>query len=89
MTKPLPVLHETDQVVAVWLQATASQHGEEETPGLGRMRDVVVQLDKGGIKSIKAFPHWDKVPEQESTLFGCGAEPGKRTMPATPSDLKP
>jgi hypothetical protein len=77
VTKPLPVLHESDTVVAVWVhrKANGTETTEENqgNKGLGIHDDVVVQIDKSTIQAIRSFPHAKAVPELNRSQGPCGS----------------
>lgn len=80
VTKPLPVLHESDTVVAVWVHRNAKSTDTAQTSedkGWGKYDDVVVQIDKSTIIAIRSFPHARAVPELSRTQGPCSntAEP--------------
>ena len=86
VTKPLPVLHESDTVVAVWVHRKVENTDDAqatEGKGWGKYDDVVVQLDKSTIIAIRSFPHARQVPILNRTQGPCtnnadpSAAPGK------------
>jgi hypothetical protein len=90
VTSPLPVLHEADTLVAVWLQKRAETESDSkaatetagtrsgvvdnDTSGLGRSAVVVVQLDKASIVATKAYPHWRRVPVMAAFSGSCAGQ---------------
>lgn len=74
VTKPLPVLHESDTVVAIWVHRKPESHDAaqaSEGKGWGLYDDVVVQIDKSTIIAIRSFPYARVVPELNRTQGPC------------------
>jgi hypothetical protein len=73
VTKPLPVLHESDTMVAVWLnkKAISSKNGNQQTDDLGSWNSIVVQLDKKQISATMADPLAKAVPILASPPVPC------------------
>jgi len=84
ITKPLPVLHETDTLLAVWLRCPDHKNcgnGEQVT---GQVHYVVVQINKSDISSTRAYD--DSVPEPAVASF---SGPCQADGPPTPSTANP
>jgi hypothetical protein len=80
VTRPLPVLHESDTVVAIWVRRMPEKEDAaqvNEGKGWGSYDDVVVQIDKSTIIAIRSFPHARAIPELTRTQGPCNstAEP--------------
>jgi len=78
ITKPLPVLHETDTLLAVWLRCpdhTDCNNGEPNTP---EAHYVVVQISKAAVSSTRAY---DSVADPEVVSF---SGPCRTGTPASP-----
>ena len=78
ITKPLPVLHETDTLLAVWLRCpdhTDCNNGEPNTP---EAHYVVVQISKAAVSSTRAY---DSVADPEVVSF---SGPCRTGTPANP-----
>jgi hypothetical protein len=73
VTKALPVLHESDTMVAVWLdkKAISSKNGNQQTDDLGSWNSIVVQLDKKQISAAMADPLAKAVPILASPPVPC------------------
>jgi hypothetical protein len=71
VTKPLPVLHESDNTVAVWLETTAPQEGSDTRARKGSRQAIVVQLDKRQISASMAYPHGKNTPNLTSPPAPC------------------
>ncbi len=75
VTKPLPVLHESDNLVAVWLEkkvsttAQTSERGNREAS----WNAIVVQVDKKLINAIMAEPRTSGTPRLTSPPISCPA----------------
>jgi hypothetical protein len=85
ITKPLPVLHESDTIVAVWVHrkgnVTETTEENQGNKGLGIHDDVVVQIDKSAIQAIRAYPHARAVPQLNRSQGPCGGS----AKPADPA----
>jgi hypothetical protein len=55
ITKPLPVLHETDSLLAVWLRCPSKANCNGQGDGQGESHYIVVQIGKGAITSTRAY----------------------------------
>lgn len=55
ITRPLPVLHETDTLLAVWLRCPAKKDCNDGEPVSREDRYVVVQIGKGAFSSTRAY----------------------------------
>ena len=71
VTKPLPVLHESDNTVAVWLETKAPQEGSDTRAGKGSRQAIVVQLDKRQISASMAYPRGKNTPNLTSQPAPC------------------
>lgn len=73
VTEPLPVLHESDNTVAVWLErkTTATQRRSGTTKREGSWQTIVVQLDKREISASMAYPQATKTPNLTSPPVPC------------------
>ena len=73
VTEPLPVLHESDNMVAVWLErkTIATQRRSGTTKREGIWQTIVVQLDKREISASMAYPQATKTPNLTSPPVPC------------------
>jgi hypothetical protein len=78
VTKPLPVLHESDTLVAVWLdkKVIPSKDKHQGTEDLGSWNSIVVQLDKKQITATMADPLAKTVPILASPPVPCKTSSG-------------
>ena len=86
VTVPLPVLHESDNMVAVWLQRKAAQSrnktGTEE--GRADWQTIVVQVDKKEINASMAYPRATTAPKLISPPLPCQSGASSGAAPTAP-----
>jgi hypothetical protein len=77
VTKPLPVLHESDNLVAVWLEKKVTNTAEtgERANREVSWNAIVVQVDKKLINAIMAEPKTAGTPRLTSPPASCPAMP--------------
>jgi hypothetical protein len=75
VTEPLPILHESDTLVAVWLQkqAKASEQAHSPTEHEGDWSTIVVQIDKIMVSATMAYPRASQTPQLQPTPISCKA----------------
>jgi hypothetical protein len=71
VTAPLPVLHESDTLFAVWLKGSAKEIENGMKSGLGKGHFVVVQLDKAKIEATRAYSFVEDAPTLASPPATC------------------
>ncbi|MBB6144914.1 hypothetical protein HNQ77_002870 [Silvibacterium bohemicum] len=71
ITSPLPVLHESDILFAVWLKGSAGEIENGMKSGLGKGHFVVVQLDKTKINATRAYSFGEDAPTLASPPAAC------------------
>jgi len=99
ITRPLPVLHETDTMVAVWLRrnpaeprwsrSASNDDGKGNKSGLGDYDFVVVQFDKGAVVATRAYPNWKRVTTLADPTPACDADSNNTSPEGTPPSTKP
>jgi hypothetical protein len=82
VTEPLPVLHETDTLVAVWLKCPTTQNCNNGDNGGGISHFVVVQIDKSAISAIRAYARAAGAAKVTPFSGLCTPPLGPNTVPA-------
>jgi hypothetical protein len=78
ITKPLPVLHETDTLLAVWLQCPEKKDCNNGSAGSDDAHYVVVQIGKSAVSSTRAYASGKEpelVPYHAPCKVGAGSAP--------------
>lgn len=83
ITKPLPVLHESDSLVAVWLRCPTEANCNGEGDGRGKSHFIVVQIGKGAISSTRAYADTVKEPIAVPYVAPCKAGVASNASPAS------
>jgi len=99
ITRPLPVLHETDTMVAVWLRRNPAEQrwsrsisnddGRGDKSGLGDYEFVVVQMDKGAVVATRAYPNWKRVTVLADPTPPCDVDPKDSSPQGAAASTKP
>jgi hypothetical protein len=82
ITKPLPILHETDTLVAVWLKCSPKQNCNYGQNGVGLSHFVVVQIDKNVIEAMRAYTTGAGVAMVTPFSGSCTPAPASGPAPA-------
>jgi len=81
ITKPLPVLHETDTLLAVWLRCPDKKDCNNGTAGTDDAHYVVVQIGKSAVSSTRAYAI---ASEPEIVPYHAPCKIGASPAPANP-----
>jgi hypothetical protein len=84
ITKPLPVLHETDTLLAVWLRCPKNKDCNNGDPSQDMERYVVVQINKSAIASTRAYASGEREAAVAPYVGPCKTDDASAPAPANP-----